>query len=135
MTEIDAAQTVFEAIASDRFAPFDWEDPWPTYDRMRSEAPIWRNGMGEWVMTRHRDCEAVLRDPRFSSNSSHRDPDLGPDDLTGVLGEADSYVLLFMDPPDHTRVRSLVSKAFTPRRVEQLRPRIQELVDGILDQA
>ena len=130
-----AAQAVFEVIASDRFAPFDWEDPWPTYDRMRDEEPVWLNDLGEWVMTRHRDCEAVLRDPRFSSNPSHRDPATGGDDLGPLLSEADAHVLLFMDPPDHTRVRGLVSKAFTPRTVERLRPRIQGLVDSILDDA
>jgi len=130
-----AAEAVFEVIGSDRFGAFDWEDPWPTYDRMRSEEPVWRNGLGEWVMTRHRDCEAVLRDPRFSSNPSHRDPASGAGDLGPLLSEADAHVLLFMDPPDHTRVRGLVSKAFTPRTVERLRPRIQELVDSILDEA
>jgi pimeloyl-[acyl-carrier protein] synthase len=130
-----APQAVFEVIASDRFGAFDWEDPWPTYDRMRAEDPVWRNDLGEWVMTRHRDCEAVLRDPRFSSNPVHRDVPTGPGDLAPLLAEADAHVLLFMDPPDHTRVRGLVSKAFTPRTVERLRPRIQALVDSILDQA
>jgi cytochrome P450 len=125
----------FEMIASDRFGPFDWEDPWPTYDRMRTEAPLWRNDLGEWILTRHRDCEAVLRDPRFSSSPRHRDPALGPVDMNFAMEDADQFVLLFMDPPDHTRVRGLVSKAFTPRTVEQLRPRIQELVDTILDEA
>ncbi len=129
-----AAQAVFEVIGSDRFGTFDWEEPWPTYDRMRAEAPVWRNELGEWVMTRHRDCEAVLRDPRFSSNPSHR-TDAGVGDLGPLLSEADAHVLLFMDPPDHTRVRGLVSKAFTPRTVERLRPRIEELVDSILDDA
>ncbi len=130
-----AAQAAFEVIASDQFGTFDWEDPWPTYDRMRTEAPVWRNELGEWVMTRHRDCEAVLRDPRFSSSPRHRDPALGPADLNFLMDDADSFVLLFMDPPDHTRVRGLVSKAFTPRTVERLRPRIQSLVDDILDRA
>ncbi len=128
-----AADVAFELIGSDRFGAFDWEDPWPTYDRMRREEPVWRNGLGEWVMTRHRDCEAVLRDPRFSSNPAHRDPATSPGDLGPLLSEADTHVLLFMDPPDHTRVRGLVSKAFTPRTVERLRPRIQSLVESILD--
>ncbi|HVN52131.1 MAG TPA: cytochrome P450 [Acidimicrobiales bacterium] len=130
-----APTSVFDVIASDRFGPFDWEDPWPTYDRMRSEAPVWMNDLGEWVMTRHADCEAVLRDARFSSNPAHRDPPLVVDDAFPDLAAIDAHVLLFMDPPDHTRLRGLVSKAFTPRTVERLRPRIQELVDGILDRA
>jgi cytochrome P450 len=130
-----APASVFAAIVSDQFGQFDWEDPWPTYDRMRSEAPVWMNGLGEWVMTRHADCEAVLRDPRFSSNPVHRDPPVVFDDSFPDLAAVDAHVLLFMDPPDHTRLRGLVSKAFTPRTVERLRPRIQELVDGILDEA
>ena len=130
-----SAASVFSAIASDEFGSFDWEDPWPTYDRMRSEAPVWKNSLDEWVMTRHADCEAVLRDPRFSSNPVHRDPPLELDGSFPDLGSVDSHTLLFMDPPDHTRLRGLVSKAFTPRTVERLRPRIQELVDGILDEA
>ena len=130
-----APASVFAAIVSDQFGEFDWEDPWPTYDRMRSEAPVWMNDLGEWVMTRHADCEAVLRDPRFSSNPVHRDPPIIFDDSFPDLAAVDSHVLLFMDPPDHTRLRGLVSKAFTPRTVERLRPRIQELVDGILDEA
>jgi cytochrome P450 len=130
-----APTSVFDVIASDQFGPFDWEDPWPTYDRMRVEAPIWMNGFGEWVMTRHADCEAVLRDARFSSNPSHRDPPMVIDSGFPDLAAVDAHTLLFMDPPDHTRLRGLVSKAFTPRTVERLRPRIQELVDHILDEA
>jgi cytochrome P450 len=130
-----APASVFTAIASQQFGDFDWEDPWPTYDRMRSEAPVWKNELDEWVMTRHADCEAVLRDPRFSSNPVHRDPPLVVDGSFPDISSVDSHTLLFMDPPDHTRLRALVSKAFTPRTVERLRPRIQELVDGILDEA
>src|SRR5215471_11927536 len=127
--------SVFELVASDEFGAFDWEDPWPTYDRMRSEAPMWRNPQGEWVFTRHADCEAVLRDPRFSSNPAHEDPPVRANNEYQDMMATDAHVLLFMDPPDHTRLRKLVSKAFTPRTVERLRPRIQELVDGILDDA
>ena len=122
---------------SDAFGPYDWNDPWPTYDRMRSEVPVWRNPEGVWVLTRHADCEAVLRDPRFSSNSKHADPPrvFVEGDPRALLDEEDQRTLLFMDPPDHTRLRKLVSKGFTPRTVERLRPRIQQLVDGILDDA
>ena len=122
---------------SDQFGSYDWADPWPTYDHMRAEAPVWRNPEGVWVLTRHADCEAVLRDHRFSSNAKHADPprEFAEGDLRALLDEEDQRTLLFMDPPDHTRLRKLVSKGFTPRTVERLRPRIQELVDGILDEA
>jgi cytochrome P450 len=118
------------------FGDFDWEDPWPTYDRLRSEAPIWRNPVGDLLLTRHADCEAVLRDARWSSNPVHDvNRPGGEGQLDTALRESDLHVLLMMDPPDHTRLRKLVSKAFTPRSVEQLRPRIVTLVDEILDQA
>ena len=122
---------------SDEFGAYDWNDPWPTYDRLRTEAPVWRNPEGVWVLTRHADCESVLRDPRFSSNDKHAIPPrvFVEGDARALLDAEDQRTLLFMDPPDHTRLRKLVSKGFTPRTVERLRPRIQELVDGILDDA
>jgi hypothetical protein len=123
-------------IGTDRFGRFDWADPWPTYDRLRAEAPYWQNPDGVTILTRYADCEAVLRDARFSSSNDHADPPM-------ILAEGDprSFMdgqaapLIFLDPPDHTRIRKLVNKAFTPRSVERLRPRVQEVVDGILDRA
>ena len=119
------------------FDDYDWADPWPTYDRMRAEAPVWRNADGIYVLTRHADCEAVLRDARFSSNADHLDPPVTfpQGDPRADIGETRARALLFLDPPDHTRLRRLVSKAFTPRTVERLRPRVQQLVDQILDRA
>jgi cytochrome P450 len=123
-------------IGDDRFGEFDWNDPWPTYDRMRAEAPIWQNPDGATLLTRFADCEAVLRDPRFSASNDHADPPrvLADDDPRSLMAGRPEP-LIFLDPPDHTRLRKLVSKAFTPRTVERLRPRVQELVDGILDRA
>ena len=123
-------------IGSDRFGEFDWTNPWPTYDRLRSESPIWENPDGLTILTRFDDCEAVLRDPRFSSSNDHADPPLilAPDDPRALM-DGGAPPLLFLDPPDHTRLRKLVSKAFTPRSIERLRPRVPHLVDGILDQA
>jgi cytochrome P450 len=113
----------------------EWADPHPTYHRMRAAAPLAPLSDGGWALTRHADCEGVLRDPRWSSNTAH---------LTGAAAErvanhparsVDLPVLLFMDPPDHTRLRRLVSKAFTPRSVERMRAHITELVDAELDRA
>lgn len=123
-------------IGSDRFGELDWANPWPTYDRLRAEAPYWQNPEGATILTRYADCEAVLRDTRFSSSNDHADPPM-------ILAEGDPRAfmdgeaapLIFLDPPDHTRIRKLVNKAFTPRSVERLRPRVQEVVDGILDRA
>ena len=77
------------------------------------------------------DVERVLRDPTFSSNVGHRR--LQRPDISSPVS-LDLPILLFMDPPDHTRLRRLVSRAFTPRTVEQLRPHVAELVDGLIDQ-
>ncbi|MBI2170125.1 MAG: cytochrome P450 [Actinobacteria bacterium] len=119
-------------------APEHRANPQVLYDRMREEAPVLH--VPEWdefVLTRHADCEAVLRDPRFSSNPGHRRLQVPVDDqdMRTQLAGTDSNVLLFIDPPDHTRIRRLVSKAFTPRRVEEMRARIQRIVDGLLDEA
>ncbi|MDA8355916.1 MAG: cytochrome P450 [Actinomycetota bacterium] len=121
-------------------------DPWPLYDRLRSEAPIHRSPRGFWVLSRHADCLSVLRDRRASADSSHLDPERLPDgfavsrERASVISdmvdqaERDNRPFLFRDPPDHTRLRGLVSKAFTPRMVEGLRGRTEEIVTELLDQ-
>lgn len=93
----------------------------------------WSPGFNEWIFTRWADCHSVLRDPRFSSNSAHSSQRL--DGVWGLMRDTTSNLLLFVDPPDHTRLRGLVSQAFTPRRVESLRPRVQAIVDDLLDEA
>jgi cytochrome P450 len=113
-------------------------DPHPLYHRMRDETPVLPVAeFDELILTRYADCEAVLRDPRFSSDPKHRRLELPVDeqDVRTQLSETDLNVLLFIDPPDHTRIRRLVTKAFTPRAVERMRSHIQEIVDGILDEA
>src|SRR5690606_30092553 len=74
----------------------------------------------------------ILRDPRWSSDPRHREPK-GDLDVRTSMSLSGSNVLLFTDPPDHTRIRKLMSRAFTPRRVEALRPRVQAIVDDLLD--
>ena len=133
-----AVQAAAVASGVDPFDPAFKADPHPMYHRLRSEHRVWRvPGQGESVLTGYDECLAVLRDPRFSTNPAHRIwPDGAdvPDFRTG-MSDSGARVLLFLDPPDHTRLRKLVSKAFTPRTVERLRPHIAELVDGILDEA
>lgn len=111
--------------------PEEWPDPHPYYHRMRTDTPIlpipeW----DEYVCTRWADCERVLRDPTFSADPATRRMDI-PVLSFGDLERPRS--MLMMDPPDHTRLRKLVSKAFTPRTVEQLRPHVAELAHGMLD--
>jgi len=104
-------------------------DPYPTYHRLRSEDPVHESPLGFWVLTRYEDVVATLRDPRFAKEPmiAAVAARLGFD--AGAVGIS----MLDRDPPDHTRLRGLASKAFTPRVVERLRPRVQEIVDGLLD--
>src|SRR4051812_35497195 len=117
------------------FEPGAKLDPFPVYRRLLEESPvIWYEPFDEWIFTRYADVETIVRDPRFSSNPRHRRGRPSFEGDVRVMAEGLGLsVLLFMDPPDHTRVRRLVSSAFTPRRMELMRADIQSLVDGILD--
>jgi cytochrome P450 len=114
-------------------------NPYPTYAELRSTAPVHRvelpDGLGIWLITRYDDVLAVLKDERFVKDWRKV---LTPEQLAQVppippVMEALSRNMLDMDPPDHQRLRSLVSKAFTPRLIERLRPRVQAIADGLLD--
>src|SRR3990172_6669321 len=120
------------------------EDPYPIYAMFRRTNPVFRapipnhTGPGAFLLTRYAEIHHVLRDGRFSADRRRatlvaENADRIPAALIGEEGGLRS--MLIMDPPDHTRVRSLVSKAFTPRRVAELRPRIEEIVDELLDDA
>ena len=128
------------------FDPFDpsWaSDPFPLYADLRERAPIHRNHLGFWVIARHEDCLAVLRDRRASSDSLNVAVERMPEGFRTPVAEDDPVAVamvelrpfLFRDPPDHTRLRGLVSKAFTPKVVESLRERTQQTVDELLDAA
>ncbi len=128
------------------FDPFDPEwatNPFPLYADLRQRAPVHRNALGFWVFARHADCLALLRDRRTSADDAYIDPERlsaefrfgsGADDPE-VTAMRDMRPFLFRDPPDHTRLRGLVSKAFTPKVVESLRARTQQIVDELLDTA
>jgi cytochrome P450 len=106
-------------------------DPYPFYRRLREQDPVHQSPLGIWVLTRYDDAVMVLRDPRFGREglAEIMEARLG----AGSVRAANTRDMLFRDPPDHTRLRSLVSRAFTPRVVEAMRPHIQEIVDGLLD--
>lgn len=117
------------------FSPYDYrihEDPYPVYARLRAEAPVYRNDEHDfWALSRHADVAAAFRDPsRFSSaNGVSLDPSAwGP-----YAHKTMSFLAL--DPPRHTRMRALVSKGFTPRRVRELEYRIRELSSFYLEAA
>jgi len=108
-------------------------NPYPLYHRLRTEDPVHRSTLlpDSWILTRYADVAMVLRDNRFGRQDAATffQERFG----SGPVVDVYSKWMLFRDPPDHTRLRTLVNKAFTPRVVENLRPRIQELVDYLLD--
>ena len=124
------------------YSPFDkrlYSDPYPLYQKLRERDPVHRSWlMGGWVLTRYEDVLDVFRDPRYSADESNapgyekmvararKQELLGPD-------EEITTSMLRSDPPDHTRLRQLVSKAFTPRAVSSLAPRIEKIVEEHLD--
>jgi cytochrome P450 len=109
-------------------------NPYPTLHRVRSAAPVLSSSLGMWVLTRYEDCHSVLRDPRCGKDWPGMMTRTGFDDWRQhpslAYGETD---LLFANPPQHTRLRRLVAKAFTPRTVEKLKPRIAATVDVLLE--
>ena len=112
-------------------APEFLADPYPMYHRLRAEEPVHHSPLGFWVLTRYDDVVAALRDPRLAKEA-----------IAGFIAARFGapvpqmgLSMLDRDPPDHTRLRALVSKAFTPRVVETLRPHIQQIVDGLVDAA
>ncbi|MFE5008397.1 cytochrome P450 [Streptomyces sp. NPDC056696] len=122
---------------------FTWEfasDPYPAYAWLREHAPVHRtklpSGVEAWLVTRYADARQALADSRLSKNPEHHAEDAQGKSKTGIPGERSANLmthLLNIDPPDHTRLRRLVSKAFTPRRVAAFAPRVQELADDLID--
>ena len=109
-------------------------NPYPLYDRLRSEDPVhWDRFLHAWVVTRYRDVVAVLRD--LSAQCAPSPKRLAEMDLSSMCPIAATMIqqMLFMDPPAHTRLRALCAVAFTPRRVEALRSHIQDVVDRLLE--
>ena len=119
------------------------ENPYPVYQLLRTVRPIMEmpipdyDGPGVWFLTRYREVEAALRDPRLSvdrmrapliRDNLERLPAFIQQSARGLRS------MLVMDPPDHTRVRKLVNQAFTPRRIAELRPKLEPLLDGMLDE-
>ncbi len=128
-----------ETVLFDPLDPAFRVDPYPFYARLRQEAPVHQTPLGSWAISRYADCAAVLKDQRWSSDL--RNVDAYRMAVEQGLIDPDQEILnrtppfLVRDPPDHTRLRGLVSKAFTPKVVEGQRPHIQQLVDSLIDLA
>lgn len=109
-------------------------DPYPTYRYLRESAPVFRTPLGMWIVSRYADVSLVLRDKRFGKNfEANLVRRYGPTVMEERAFASLGRTMLVLDPPDHTRLRGLVTKAFTARRVEEMRPRIAALVDSLMD--
>jgi cytochrome P450 len=116
-------------------------DPYPHYARIREQGSIFRARIGSWVVARFTDCQHVLRAPLFGKVSDREAMmrlraehlDVPHDELDEFLSFYDSrQSMLTLNPPDHTRLRALVARAFTPNTVEAMRPHVAALCDGLL---
>jgi cytochrome P450 len=117
-----------EPVAFNPFLPEVIANPYPTYHRLRREDPVHLSPLGIWALSRYDDAATLLRDPRFGRRGFQQILE----SRFGRQGLGQS--MLFQDPPDHTRLRTLVNKGFTPRVIEGMRSHIQQVVDGLLDQ-
>ncbi|MEV4614434.1 cytochrome P450 [Kitasatospora sp. NPDC049258] len=132
-----------ESVESTQPQLFTWEfaaDPYPAYAWLREHAPVHRttlpSGVDAWLVTRYADARQALADSRLSKNPAHHSEQAHRSGRVGIPGERQADLmthLLNIDPPDHTRLRRLVSKAFTPRRVAEFEPRVQQLTDRLID--
>jgi len=132
MNEVEIASP---DLASPRFKA----DPHPFYTRLRAEAPVWRTTLSDkrtaWLVTRYEDVAGVLKDDRFAKDPLNaQDPEQRAESpwVRGYLKPLEQN-MLDLDDPDHRRLRTLVSKAFTPRLIERLRGRIEEICRELLD--
>lgn len=125
------------------FAPHDLgfiADPYPTYAELRTDAPVlYDEATDHWLVSRYEDVNALLRDRRFGRTYHHlaTHAEMGRPDEPEWHAPFWSLIragILDMEPPDHTRVRRLVAKAFTPRYVEGLRPMVQRITDSLVDE-
>jgi cytochrome P450 len=109
-------------------------DPYPLYERLRTEDPVhWDPFLHAWVVTRYADVIHVLH--RFSADRATRPEQLAVLGLEALTPVARVMVrqMIFLDPPDHTRIRALAAQAFTPRRIAALRTHIREIVERLID--
>ncbi len=127
-------QTAVSDPLFDPLAPEFIRDPYPAYERLRTTDPIHLTQHGAFVASRHAEVSLVLRDKRFGKDFVERTlRRYGSKIMEEPVFRSMSHWMLQQDPPDHTRLRGLVIKAFTARRVEDMRPRIQEIVDQTID--
>jgi pimeloyl-[acyl-carrier protein] synthase len=114
-------------------SPRVYRNPYPTYAKLRLQDAVHWNFLSQaWIISRYRDIDAIVRDhTRFSNDSRYRQ---GVSQAQAASSNPSGPSILFLDPPDHTRLRALVQQAFTPRAIEALTPRIRQIAVHLLDQ-
>ena len=114
-------------------APQVYRNPYPKYAELREKDAVhWSPLMDAWVLSRYDDIDAILRDhKRFSNDARSRTPSRS---RRASIPAGSDPSMLFLDPPDHTRLRVLVNKAFTPHAIEALEPRVRRIMGDLLDQ-
>ncbi|MFG2428219.1 cytochrome P450 [Streptomyces sp. NPDC048590] len=124
---------VSEELPEFPFPGTSYRGPDPLFTRLRAERPVvrvrWSGGGHAWLVTRHEDIRSVLDDTRFSRAASYA-PEAPS--FSGLF-QAPPGMIISLDPPDHTRLRVLAEKAFSPARIQGMRPRVQELAGRLLD--
>jgi len=130
----EQVQTVQGAPLFNPLSPEFIANPYPHYHRLRAVDPVHLTPFGFYAASRHADAATILRDKRFGKDFVGRmTRRFGPKVLDEPIYRSMSHWMLQQDPPDHGRLRGLVVRAFTARRVEDMRPRIQAIVDEIID--
>ena len=111
-------------------------NPYPAFRQLRETMPVWRSPFGRTFLTRYEDSSSLMRDRRLGKD--YTEPDalirrFGPTAMQEPAVVELSHMMLMRDPPDHTRLRGLVTKVFTARKMEEMRTGIQAITDGLLD--
>ena len=145
---MDSATTTTSNLGGNPGASFDFggfnpampefrANPYPIYQLLRTAMPVFRTPIGVWLISRYADGDTILKDKRFATIDLQRIGEAGQLPSTDILKaarETMGMTMLFMDPPKHGRIRGLVNKAFSPRMIESLRPRIQQIADQLISQ-
>src|SRR5262249_7273039 len=124
----------FSRAATALFGPAMLANPYPVYSRLRETDPVhWHAPFGAWMLTRYDDVAAAVHDPGLSSERAEPLRQLAGRVELGPFFDSLACRMDFKEPPAHTRLRGLVTKAFTPHAIDALGPHIEELVHQFLD--